>query len=155
MVFIAIFLILNIIWGAFYFFYYKPFEKAIETSNGQPYIEDGYAYSVDPPYYLQYTFNVAITKTRVMNKEGQDISGDTADILVWPKFFEEDEYGVSVMYLVNQDKNERNYASSNIYIDSSGNPQDQLSEEDSKLFQNHEDEIQLLLEKVHEKWGIR
>lgn len=99
--------------------------------------------------------NVAITKTRVMNKEGQDISGDTVDILVWPKFFEEDEYGVSVMYLVNQDKNERNYASSNIYIDSSGNPQDQLSEEDSKLFQNHEDEIQLLLEKVHEKWDIR
>ena len=59
--------------------------------------------------------NVAITKTRVMNKEGQDISGDTVDILVWPKFFEED----------------------------------------SKLFQNHEDEIQLLLEKVHEKWDIR
>ena len=84
--------------------------------------------------------NVAITKTRVMNKEGQDISGDTADILVWPKFFEEDEYGVSIMYLVNQDKNESNYSCSEIYIDSSGSAIDQLSKEDSKRFQDQEED---------------
>ena len=106
------------------------------------------------PDYLHYTFNVGISTNRKMNQSGLDVSGNSVDIVVWPKLFGKNEYGVIINYIKEQTKDETAYASCEIKIDQNGELKENLSKEDLERFTSEKNNITLLLQKVREKWGL-
>ena len=149
---VVAFLLLNVIWGAYYLFFYRPYAKIISDASKEDNVK--YTYSIDPPYYLHYEFNIALSENRLMTSSGEDVSENSSDILVWPKLIGEDEYGVIITYVKDRNKEGVMYGTSEIRIDKQGHPLDHLSEEEENLFSGQEATIQELLTKIHESWGI-
>ena len=151
MIVVCIFVILNIIWGAYYLFFYYPYAKVISNISEEESIK--YTYSIDPPYYLHYEFNIAISENRVMDSSANDISEDSVDIVVWPNLFGETEYGIIINYIESRDSEGVTYGTSEIKINKQGQALVSLTKKEKQLFKAHEADIQNLLSKVQEKWG--
>lgn len=150
-VLIILFILYNIVWLCFYFFYYRSFANKIKSDD----IDDiKYTYSVDPPYYLGFVFNLGITETRRITKEGQDISDLTTDLIIWPKLMRDDEYGIMIYYVANIDRENKEIGVDYIMVDSKGNPLNVLNEEEQKHYTAQKDSIKKIMKLAKEKWGI-
>lgn len=145
-VLIILFILYNIVWLCFYFFYYRGFANKIKSDD----VDDiKYTYSVDPPYYLGFVFNLAITETRKITKEGEDISGLTTDLIIWPKLIGDDEYGIMINY-----KDNMEVVADSIMVDFEGNPLNMLNEEEQKHYEAQKDNIKKIMKLAKKKWGI-
>ena len=98
--------------------------------------EEGYDFGVKYPDYLSLTGNMSVgTPT-----EGENPFTDA--LIIWPKLSGKFELGV-LLY-----EEDEGYS---ILIDSSGNA---LSKEDEEVVARHKENIEALLKKADERWGI-
>lgn len=150
---LILFILYNIIWLCFYFFYYRGFASKIKSLDDIDSIGE-YTYSVDPPYYLQFDFSLSISETRMMTKEGKDISGLSTDLIIWPKLFKEDEYGIMINYKKSEHGDGTEFGADSIMIDSKGNPLHMLDKEEQKHFDEQKENIETIIKLAKEMWGI-
>ena len=153
MILLVLFILYNLIWGLYYVVGYKPYKNKIsETNESQIYEKDGYVFDVSKLSYLTFTFNLSISEIRYMNNSGDDISGDTVDMIVWIKPFSKKEYGVSV-FCGDMTDVEDKYNLFDVMVDLQGQPLEQLSEENQKIYNKNKDRITKLITEYNYVWG--
>ncbi len=148
---IGLFVIYNIVWCVFYVFVCRPNETSLgynEERQDYTLFENNYAYSVGMPRYLDFTYNLAITESIECDENGEPKDGYYFDLLIWPKLFSNDKYGLQIAYY---EKGKIDFGS-NIYLDNNMNPIDTLSDEDNAAIKNNKDKIKNLYKQAQDKW---
>ena len=142
---LIVFVAVNAIWFGWSRVKYGKLSRGMEENTIDEFLvpryfytdEEGYDFGVKYPDYLSLTGNVSV---------GTPAKGDnpfTDALIIWPKLFGGYEFGV-LLY----DDNGDGYC---IYIDSDGNA---LSKDDEEVVSRHKENIEALLKKADEKWGI-
>lgn len=141
----AVFLFFNILWFAWSHIRYGAFSGGMEAAEFSNFITPRYIYTdadrydflVKYPDYLTFTGNMSV---------GLPATGErffTDALIIWPKAGGKYELGV-LLY----DEDGSGYS---VYIDSEGNA---LAGEDEEAVSRHRENIQKLLIKADERWGI-
>ncbi|MEG2051273.1 MAG: hypothetical protein RR012_03110 [Oscillospiraceae bacterium] len=164
---LIVFLIINIIWGLYVYFKYNPFQKSVEEHTktvGHSYVCDGYTYSVKKPSYLSLTGNLAITPVLNLTTEGLRVgndgitpfTGESIDVIIWPKLFGGYEIVVNISKYSGKinSNNENEYTILEFYVDENMNPIENLSSEKKKVYEANKNNLKDALKKINSVWNL-
>lgn len=142
---LSIFILSNICWFGWRSIKYDKYTENMEENTFTTVITpryaykdgEGYDYLVKYPDYLSFTGNLSVGMPVV------DDDPFTDALLVWPQLDGNYEYGLLIY------EEDSGYQ---IYIDAQGNALDDTYNE---VIERHKDDIDMLLEKADDMWGIK
>lgn len=152
-VIVAAFAALNVLWYLHYsdFMDYRSVMKTEDVGGEISYVlrQNGYKYSIKVPSYLDFGGNLAIVE-----QNDTDDSGSKPTLLIWPKLFKEDKFGIML-----RSKDEYN-TTYQIYVDKSGNPiftdddSEEYKEEIQQILLDNKTSVDGLIKAMNDVWNI-
>ncbi len=152
---LSLFLLYNAVWFAYVNITYKPLEAAVgydETRDMHIAFDDeGYHYVVFRPDYLLFTGNLSIGKDFNYAENGETF----CSVIIWPTY-KGYEFGISLRTVISVDENSEGleFETVSIMLDENGQPLDELSDEEARLFEENQEQIREIYQKAHDMWGI-
>lgn len=150
---LVIFVIYNIVWACFYFFLCRPYQQDVgynEERSDYSFSDGKFVYYAGMPDYLRFNFNLAITQVIpiVDPEKGTREDGYYCDMLIWPKLFGENKYGVTIVYF----KDGWPEFALDMYLDKNMKPVGDLSDEEMQIYNDTIDYIKNLYSLAKEMW---
>ncbi len=154
---LVIFVLINVIWGVYTFFKWKPYCDAVgydenskmftcfEGERGQA---GRYVYTVSLPGYLRFGGNLGVSETSYSG-----IGRPTMQAIIFP---ESEGYQIVVRF-VNYSAGEEENAmqkTGEIVLNEKMEYYNEPSEHEKELYDCYKEDVEVLFGKIDEKWGI-